>query len=110
MQTHLIPGVHTFSVDFAYDLLATVATCFPTWHSSMHVLNKWLKVEICQLLTLSGPQMLSTKAESIFCVTIIDNFTLETYLCYSNIIRTGKSIHSLLHQQQSQNACVNGIW
>ena len=51
MQTHLIPGVHTFSVDFAYDLLATVATCFPTWHSSMHVLNKWLnvvKVESCQ--------------------------------------------------------------
>ena len=44
MQAHLIPCVHTCSVDFADDLRATVSTCFPTWHSSMHVLNKWLKV------------------------------------------------------------------
>jgi len=36
--------------------------------------------------------MLSTMAESKFNVTIIDNFTLETYLCYSNINQTGKSI------------------
>jgi len=45
MQTHLIPCVHTCSVDFADGLLST---CFPTWHSSLHVLNKWLKVESCQ--------------------------------------------------------------
>jgi len=44
MQAHLIPCVHTCSVDFADDLRATFSTCFPTWHSSLHDLNKWLKV------------------------------------------------------------------
>ena len=43
--------------------------------------------------------MLSTIAESKFNVIIIDDFTLETYLCYSNINRTSKSIHSLLNQK-----------
>ena len=47
MQAHLIQCVHTCSVDFADDLRATVSTCFPTWHSSLHVLDKWLKVESC---------------------------------------------------------------
>ena len=54
--------------------------------------------------------MLSTMAESKFNVTIIDNFTLETYLCYSNINQTCKGIHSLLHQKiQSESACVTGL-
>ena len=38
-------------VAFADNLRATVSTRFPTWHSSLHVLNKWLKVvkvESCQ--------------------------------------------------------------
>jgi len=53
--------------------------------------------------------MLSTMAESKFNVTIIDDLTLETYLCYSNINRTCKGIHSLLHQKQYESACVTGI-
>ena len=50
--------------------------------------------------------MLSTMAKCN--VTIINNFTLETYLCYSNINQTGKtkSIHSLLHQKYNLKARV----
>ena len=100
MQAHLIPCVHACSVAFADNLRATVSTRFPTWHSSLHVWNKWFHVvkgESCQ--EIINPVRTSTMAESKCNATIIDNFTLETYLCYSNINRTGKSIHSLLHQK-----------
>ena len=82
MQAHLIPCVHTCSVENADDLRATASTCFPTWHSSLHVLNKWLKVvnvESCQeSIDYVRPQMLSTMAESKLNVTIIDNFGMTT--------------------------------
>ena len=42
-------------------------------------------------------------AESKCNATIIDNFTLETYLYYSNINLTGKSIHSLLNKKTIRN-------
>ena len=59
---------------------------------------------------MSGPEMLSIMAaESKLNVTISDDFTLETYLCYSNINQTYKGIHSLLHQKQSESACVTGL-
>ena len=47
-------------------------------------------------LTLPGLLTLTTMAKSKFNVTIIDSYTLETYLWYSNINQTGKSIHNLL--------------
>jgi len=48
-------------------------------------------------------------AESKLNVTISDDFTLETYRCYSNINQTYKGIHSFLHQKQSESACVTGL-
>jgi len=40
---------------------------------------------LAQALKKASASPVSTKAESKFNVTIIDNFTLETYQCYSNI-------------------------
>ena len=44
-------------------------------------------------------------AESKLNVTISDDFTLETYLCYSNINQTGKSIVYLVKKTIWKRVC-----
>ena len=101
MQAHLIPCVRTYSVNFVDNFLATVSTWFPTWHVSLHVLNIWLKIVKIELSGNYWPCQdlrccqLSLKVNLMWPSLI----TLDICLCYSNINRTGNSIHSLLHQK-----------